>query len=120
MNDTYMSFYLRRNRVLIFVDALRNIGNPKHICMMISKDKKTLVLAPYPKKDYRSYPVDGGVYSGYKSLEISSICLCQFVARLYNWDFNSSYRIPGTFISNPNVVAFHLGQAEIIDYDDEN
>ena len=117
MNDSYMSFYLRRNRVHIYVDALRSIGSPKHICMMISDDRKTLLLAPYPRKDYRSYPIDGNVYSGDKNLEISSISLCRFVARLYQWNFNNSYRVPGTFISKPNSVVFYLEQAEIIEWD---
>ncbi len=114
-----MSFYLRRNRVHVYVDALRSIGSPKRICMMLSDDAKTLLLAPYSKKDFRSYPIDDGIYSGDKSLEISTFPLCQFIATLYHWDLNNSYRVPGTFVSKPNVVVFNLEQAEIIEPESE-
>ena len=33
MADTYISFYLRNNRIHVFVDALRGIGSPKYICL---------------------------------------------------------------------------------------
>ena len=114
MNDTYISFYLRANRIHIFVDALRGIRHPKYICFMIEENGKTLVLAPYPKKDYYSHRVPAGVYNGSKSMEISSKRLCRILADLYGWDLVASYRVPGTVIQKQDVVLFYLDKAEII------
>ena len=118
MNDTYISFYLRANRVHIFVDALRKIGHPKYICFMIEENGKTLVLAPYPKKDFYSHRVPPAVYNGSKSMEVSSLRLCRILADLYKWNLDASYRVPGTIIQKSNIAIFYLGEAEIIEHDD--
>ena len=44
MNDTYISFYLRANRIHIFVDALRGIRHPKYICFMIEENGKKMIV----------------------------------------------------------------------------
>ena len=118
MNDTYISFYLRANRVHIFVDALRKIGHPKYICFMIEENGKTLVLAPYPKKDFYSHGVPPAVYNGSKSMEVSSLRLCRILADLYKWNLDASYRVPGTIIQKSNIAIFYLGEAEIIEHDE--
>ena len=118
MNDTYISFYLRANRVHIFVDALRGIGHPKYICFMIEQNGRTLALTPYPKKDFYSHRVPPSVYNGSKSMEVSSKRLCRILADLYGWDLEASYRVPGTIIQKQNVVLFYLDEAEVIEHDE--
>lgn len=113
-NETFISFYLRANRVHIFVDALREVGFPKYICFMLGEEGKTLVLSPYPKKDYHSHRVPTDVYKGCKSMEVSSKRLCQILASMQNWDLNYSYRIPGVIYQKQNVVVFTLSDAEKI------
>lgn len=52
MADTYISFYLRNNRIHIFVDALRGIGSPKYVCFLIADDKKHPNSVPVPKEGF--------------------------------------------------------------------
>lgn len=77
MSKTHLSFYLKANRIHIFVDALRLIGSPANICFMIGENGKTLILKPYPKKDFHSHRVSAEVYKGKRSMEISSLRLCR-------------------------------------------
>ena len=80
MSKTHLSFYLKANRIHIFVDALRLIGSPANICFMIGENGKTLILKPYPKKDFHSHRVSAEVYKGKRSMEISSLRLCRIMA----------------------------------------
>lgn len=118
MNETFISFYLRANRLHVFVDALRGIGAPKNICFLIEENGETLVLAPYPKKDFHSHRVPAAVYEGQKGMEVSSIKLCRLLAELYHWDLDCSYRVPGYIIPKQKIVVFYLKKAEAIEHDD--
>ena len=40
MNGTYLSFYLKANRIHVFVDALRLIGCTANICFMIGENER--------------------------------------------------------------------------------
>lgn len=108
MADTYISFYLRNNRIHVFVDALRGIGSPKYVCFMISDDGNTLILSPYQKKDFHSHRVPQDVYHGIGSLNLTSIHLCQILAAEFGWDCSKSYRIPGRLEEDKKVVVFDL------------
>ena len=114
MNDTYISFYLKAYRIHVFVDALRGIGRPSRICFMISKDRRSLLLAPYNKRDLKSHNVPKEVYSGLGSMEISSMMLGNLIAYSHSWDLSLSYRVPGKIYPDKNVVFFDLTKAEII------
>ena len=70
MMETYISFYLKANRIHVFVDALREIGSPKRICFMISDDGKTLLVVPYQKRDFVSHKVPSEVYKGVGGMEV--------------------------------------------------
>lgn len=115
MNDTHISFYLRANRIHIFVDALRAIGSPKRICFMVAEDGQSFLIAPYDKRDFKSHGVPADVYQGDGRMEISSMKLCSIMATLHSWDLSKSYRVPGKKHSEENVVIFDLKKAEIIE-----
>lgn len=115
MNRIFISFYLRANRIHIFIDTLRCIGSPKRICFLMDSKGKTLVISPYKKKDFKSHRVSKDVYHGCRSLEISSQKLCQLIAKHHNWDKSKTYRIPGTFKTEAKIVVFNLLDAEIIE-----
>lgn len=100
------------------MDALWKIGQPKYICFMIEENGKTLVMAPYPKKDFYSHRVPPGVYNGSKSMEVCSLRLCRILADLYAWDLDASYRVPGTIIQRKNIAMFYLDEAEVIEHDE--
>ncbi len=115
VNETYISFYLRANRIHIFVDALRGIGSPKYICFMMQENCHALAVTPYKRKDFRSHRVSPNVYDGTDGMEVCSLKLCQIISRLYQWDPDYSYRVPGFILSDHSAAIFNLRQAEMID-----
>ena len=114
MTDTYISFYLRNNRIHIFVEALRGIGSPKYVRFLIAEDGGSLVLAPYDKKDFCSHRVSPMVYNGKSSLELTSIRLCKLLSAEFGWDCSKSYRVPGKVNKTHGVVMFNLRMASEI------
>ena len=114
MTDTYISFYLRKNRIHIFVEALRGIGSPKYVCFLIAEDGGSLVLAPYDRKDFHSHRVSPTVYNGKRSLELASIHLCKLLSAEFGWDCSKSYRVPGRISKTHGVVVFNLRMASEI------
>lgn len=114
MGETFLSFYLKANRIHVFVDALREIGSPTNICFMIGKDGKTLIVKPYPQKDFHSHRVLRDVYKGKKHMELSSLGLCRIIAQMQKWNTSCSYRVPGVIYPQQRICVFHLDQAERI------
>ena len=114
MNETYISFYLRYNRIHVFTNALREIGEPSRICFMIGENGHSLLMVPYKKRDFRSHYVPRDVYSGCDSMEINSMKLCRIIAFIHNWDVRKSYRVPGRICPDEQVVIFNLDGAAII------
>ena len=114
MDETYISFYLRANRIHVFTHALREIGKPSRICFMIGENGHMLLMVPYKKRDFRSHYVPKGVYDGRDSLEISSLKLCRIIALIHKWDVSQSYRVPGKIFPDEQVVLFYLDDASTI------
>lgn len=112
MAETHLSFYLRNNRIHVFVEALRGIGSPQFICFLMGDNGTSLVLAPYDKKDFHSHRVPQSVYRGKNSLELTSIRLCKMLAANFQWNANMSYRVPGTIIERQKIVVFDLTNAQ--------
>ena len=110
----YISFYLRSNRIHIFVDALRAIGSPERICFLMNESGDKLILAPYGKRDLLSHKVSQEIYNGRDRLDISSFKLCTIISRMYNWDCSKSYRVIGKLINAHNVIMYDLNKATVI------
>lgn len=83
--------------------------------LMIEENGRTLLIASYAQKDFKSYEVPDPVYAGSSSLEINSLRLCSLVAKLHGWDRERSYRVPGKYSTEHNVVIFRLYEAETIE-----
>lgn len=115
MQETYISFYLKTNRIHIFVDSLRELDSPSRICFMIEENGETFMIAPYEKKDFKSHCVPPDVYNGTGCMEVNSIKLCRIIAGLHRWDLNCSYRVPGKIHKGQKVAIFFLTKAEVID-----
>ncbi len=115
MIQTNISFYLRDNRIHIFVDALRELGSPKYICLLIHENGHSLAVKPYKKKDFFSHRVSPDVYDGTDGMEVCSLKLCQIISKLYNWDPDYSYRVPGFVLKDHSAAIFNLTQAELIE-----
>jgi len=116
MSETNISFYLRANRIHVFVDALRGIGSPKRICFLISENGKSLIMVPYGKRDFVSHKVPDDVYNGLGSMEICSKKLCMLMARLHHWNPEYSYRVQGEIKEDKRIVVLDLSSAEIIEH----
>ena len=114
MTDTYISFYLKTNRIRVFVDAIRGIGSPKYICLLIDEKGENLAVVPYRKKDFHSHRVPRELYSNTRGMEISSLKLCQIISQKYNWNPASSYRVPGKVIPEKGLALFFLARGEAI------
>ena len=114
--ETNISFYLRSNRIHIFVDALRGIGSPSRICFMISESGESLLVMPYDKRDFKSHGVPQEVYAGTGGMEISSMKLCRIIAKLHGWELYQSYRVPGKVYEGKKVAIFDLDKAEAIEH----
>lgn len=117
-NSTFISFYLRYNRVHIFCKALRGVGKPPYIRLLINSDTLKLVMQPYHKKDFRSFRVPKAVYTprsgGNDSMELHSQAFCQLLANKLGWDTTKSYRVPGMVYEGQCLACFDLNKATII------
>ena len=115
MMETNISFYLRANRIHIFVNALRGIGEPSRICFMISEHGERLLITPHDKRDFKSHGVPQEVYTGKGEMEISSMKLCRIIAELHGWDLSQSCRVPGKVYESQKIAVFDLDKAEAIE-----
>ena len=114
MQKSYISFYLKVNKIHIYVDTLRRLGSPSRICFMTDANCRALLITPYEKHDLKSHPVPPEVYNGTGCMEVSSIKLCQILSKVHHWDLTKSYRVPGIMISEKNAALFNLKSAEYI------
>lgn len=114
MNAIYISFYLRASRIHVFAETLRCIGSPKRVCFLLSSDGQTLLMRTHRNRDFRSHKVPQNVYTGERSLEISSYKLCRILAELHDWNLKCSYRVPGIVRNDQDSVLFYLAKAEAI------
>ena len=117
-DTTYISFYLRYNRIHIFCKALRDVGKPEYIRLLINADQMRLVMQSYHKKDFRSFRVPKVVYNrrpgGNEGMEIHSQAFCLLLADRLGWDTARSYRVPGVIYGSQKLVCFDLNQATLI------
>lgn len=114
MKGVYISFYLKANRVHIFVEPLRSMGSPERIRFLISKDGRILLIQSYGKRGFTSHMIPREVYDGKRPLEISSYKLCTILAELHGWDLSCSYRVPGRIAADVRSAFFFLDKAEAI------
>lgn len=111
MNETFISFYLKANRIRIYIGALRGIGSPNRICFLLDDNLKKIIVAPYDRKDFRSHSVPRKAYSQSRGVEVSSIKLCQIISGAKRWDSNYSYCVPGKVVIPQKIAVFDLDTA---------
>ena len=115
MKKTDISFYLKYNRIHVYVEVLRGIGCPGNVCFMIAENGESLVLAPYPKRDFKSHRVPSAVYDEGKSMDICSLKMCKLLTDMCHWNPEYSYRIPGTIFPKQEIAVFYLLEAKEIE-----
>lgn len=114
MDETHISFYLKANRIRVFIGALRGIGSPKRICLLLDDDLKNIIVAPYAQKDFRSHRVPQKVYTESQGMEINSMKLCRTIAGAKGWDCKHSYCVPGKVLQPQKIAIFDLDTAVAI------
>lgn len=114
MSNVNISFYLKSGGIRIFSDALKKIGSPSRICLLLSKDGKSLLITPYEKRDLKSHRVPNDVYCNSGKMEIYSLKLCEYISHLRNWESNISYRVPGKVLPEKNYIVYDLTKAIMI------
>ena len=111
MDETYVSFYLRQNRIRVFRQAITAIDNPRFIRFMIKTDGLSLVLLPYNKKTFQSFRVPKTANYDKWNMEISSKPLCLLLSHRLGWEPSRSYRVPGKVYKQQPLVLLDLSRA---------
>ena len=114
VNNSYISFYLKANRIHLFVSALQDLGCPNRVCFLLDNDGKTLIMIPHAKRDLISHNIPKDVYRGMRYMEVCSKKMCRLLAALHGWNLNSSYRIPGHVYVDQHVAKYDLTKAQLI------
>lgn len=114
-----ISFYMKANKVHVFIEALRGLGSPTRICFLLNKEGSSLLVIPYRKRDFKSHAVPKEVYNGCDRMEVNSMKLCKIIANLHGWDMDKSYRIPGMVYPEKRLAVFNLERAFLISKTEE-
>ena len=115
-NKTYISFYLPRHTLRVFVKAIRALEEPTYVRFLINPETLKMAMENYGKKEFTSFRVSRRMIedSNSSSLRIHSKKFCDLIARRMNWDFGKGYRVPGTIYPEQNVVVYSLSEAQEI------
>lgn len=116
--SVYISFYVKASRIRIFKDSVRSIGMPKFVRFRISPDAKLIVLEPYDRITLSSFRVPKSFDTEDIRMDVSSKSMVDALAQRMHWNKDWSYRVPGRYLLQQNVVVFDLRRAEVIPGDD--
>jgi len=109
-----ISFYLREAAIRIHRRTLNHINNPLFVEFLFSDDKKAFAVRSCRDKSLRSFRVRVNINSQTDKVEFYSLPLCNLLARLNNWDINSSYRVFGKAFPEQDVAVFNFSSSEVI------
>ena len=112
--NTYVSFYLRGNRIRIFRSTIRFLNTPPFIQFRFNDDGSSMIMEPNEVRSFTTLRVPENIYNDNGSMAIGSKALCRILADKLDWDINSSYRVPGRLIPSQGIVVFDLSKAELI------
>ena len=115
MNDkTSLSVYLRSNTIRVYKSTIRMLGTPKYIQFRVHSDGNSIIVLPYPKQTFTSFRVPKNIYDEDTDMEVHSKMLCEIIAQKHNWDKEYSYRVPGRYVPEQNIVIYDFKCASII------
>ena len=106
--NTYISFYLNENKIHVFCDAVRAIGEPTFVRFLLNGDATSMIMETYDKKEFQSMRVPKEVYNKTGRMEFRSIGFCQLLTYRLGWERTYSYRIPGKVLLKQSLVLFDL------------
>lgn len=106
--NTCISFYLNENKIHVFCDTVRAIGEPPYVRFLLNADGTSMIMAPYNKKEFQSMRVPKAVYNKTGKMEFRSVGFCRLLSHRLGWEQGHSYRIPGKVLIKQSLVLFDL------------
>ena len=109
--EAHLTFSLKYSRLRISPATLRAIGKPDRICILLSEDRKRLLIVPHDNRDFLSHKVSRNVYIKGNQQDIHSKKLCTIIGRIHGWSLEKSYVVPGVINTEKKKAAFDLTSA---------
>ena len=108
-----ISVNIRDSLIMIHKNTLRLLGNTEYIQILVNPTEKTIVLCCSTEDDHLAHHVKDEVFTNCKKhLRIHSQMFLRKLHKIYpEWIERNTYKIPGEFISNLNVVKFYINDS---------
>lgn len=107
-----ISFFLKRGRILIYRTALKAIGSPRFIRLLVSRKDKRIAVQCCEEIDRDSYAIPA--YDTWDQFEISSTKFIGLIYKLAKWDQDKNYRILGYAVEKYHLILYCLDEAQEI------
>ena len=78
---------------------------------LISNDRKTFIVQPREKKDFRSFRVR---INPIGKTQVFSYKLCESLAKINGWCSGCSYRVYGKVFPGQSIAVFDFSSSEMI------
>jgi len=91
---------------------------PEHICFWWDKSQKVLLVAAEEEETPLSFRVVKGYYTTGSGFKTERKQFLQMVMNIAGWDSNMIYVVVGEYIPELNMVAFRLGGAGVVAFED--
>lgn len=102
----------QQNVINISKGAVRILGAPTHICLLINESMSSIAIMPCDSSDVMSFSVPNKLL--YDRNCSFRICSKQFVKKILSandLNENSTYTIPGHYLIKQNAIVFKIKEA---------
>lgn len=112
-----MSINIKNSLIIIHKNALRLLGNPEYIQILVNPAEKTIVLCQSFESDHLAHHVNKDIFiEARKSLKIHSYALtCNLHKVNPLWNKDTTYRLTGEFITQLNIIKFRMNNSLTVD-----
>lgn len=107
-----VSFSLKRRRILIYRTALKAIGSPRFIRLLVSRKDKRFAVQCCEEIDRDAYEIPA--YDTWEQFEISSLKFISLIYKMAGWDQAKSYRVFGYPVEKYRLILYCLDEAKEI------
>jgi len=98
-----------RNRIRIFKNAFRAVGNPEYFLLLINPEERTIAILPSDSSDKRSHRTTKDAIDRHQSYELYSRPLLQSLLKMSDsWHPMQAYRLHGEIINGQAIVKFSM------------
>lgn len=109
-NGLGITFSLKRGRILIYRTALKAIGSPRFIRLLVSRKDKRIAVQCCEEIDRDSYAIPA--YETWEQFEIASTKFISLIYKLTKWDPDKNYRIYGYAVEKYHLILYCLDEAK--------